>query len=114
LGPVVDPEWGLFHTQRALWDPVDPTRLGSLDPALQFRVNGETYRFSSERNLRRFMLSPKTWCGMLRDPVSGHRFLPTRRSPEAYWIGGPYFFESEATKARFVEDPHRYEVIRRM
>ena len=114
MGPVVDPEWGLFHTQRALWDPVEPSRLGSLDPALQFRVNGETYRFATERTLRKFMLAPKSWCGMLRDPVTGNKFMPTRRSPEAYWIGGPYFFESESTKTKFVEDPHRYEVIRRM
>jgi len=27
-------------------------------------------------------------------------------------VGGPYFFESDSTKLRFVEDPHRYEVIR--
>lgn len=114
MGPVIDPEWGLFHSQRALWDPVEPARLGSLDPRLQFHVNGEAYRFADERNLRRFMLAPKNWCGLLRDPVTGHKFMPTRRSPEAYWIGGPYFFESESTKAVFVGDPHRYEVIRRM
>jgi YHS domain-containing protein len=40
--------------------------------------------------------------------------VPTRRSPEAYWIGGPYYFENDSTKARFVDDPHRYEIIRRM
>jgi len=110
----VDPEWGLFHTHRALWDPVEPTRLGSLKPELQFRVNGETYRFSCEKNLRRFVLTPRVWCGKLRDPVSGRKFMPTRNSPEAYWFTGPYFFESESTRARFVDDPHRYEVIRRM
>ena len=114
MGPVVDPEWGLFHARRALWDPIDPAKLGSLRPELQFRVNGETYRFANERNLRRFMLAPKHWCGLVRDPVTGHKFQPTRRSPEAYWIGGPYFFESESTRARFVDDPHRYAVIRRM
>ena len=114
LGPVVDPGWGLFHTSRALWDPVQPRLLGSLRAELQFRVNGETYRFASEKNLRRFMLRPLNWCGLVRDPVTGHKFRPSRRSPEAYWIGGPYFFESETTKAQFVDDPHRYAVIRRM
>ena len=114
MGPVVDPEWGLIHTQRALWDPVEPGRLGSLSPALQFHVNGEAYRFANEKNLRRFMLAPRTWCGMVRDPVTGHKFVPTPRSPEAYWIGGPYFFESDSPKARFVEDPHAYAIIRRM
>ena len=111
---MIDPEWALFHLQRALWDPVDPRRTGSLRPELQFRVNGEVYRFSSDRTLRRFMRSPTHWCGTLRDPVSGRRFMPTPRSPEAYWIGGPYFFESESTKARFVGEPRRYEIIRRM
>ena len=114
LGPVIDPEWALFHLQRALWDPVDPRQLGSLHPELQFRVNGEVYRFSSERTLRRFMRHPTRWCGRVRDPVTGRRFVPTRWSPEAYWIGGPYYFESDSTKARFVDDPHRYEIIRRM
>jgi len=114
LGPVIDPEWALFHLQRALWDPVNPRRLGSLHAELQFRVNGEVYRFSSERTLRRFMRAPTHWSGLVSDPVSGRHFMPTRRSPEAYWIGGPYFFESDSTKARFVDDPRRYEIIRRM
>jgi YHS domain-containing protein len=110
----VDPDWALFHLSRALWDPVDPSRIGSLHAELQFRVNGEVYRFANERTLRRFMIAPTIWCGTLRDPVSGRVFHPSSRSPEAYWLGGPYFFESEANKALFVDDPHRYEIIRRM
>lgn len=111
---MIDAEWALFHLQRALWDPIDPHRLGSLDGDLQYRVNGEVYRFSSTRTLQRFIASPALWCGLVRDPVSGRRFLPSRRSPVAYWIGGPYYFESESTKGRFVDDPHQYEIIRRM
>ena len=97
-----------------MWDPVDPSRLGSLQAALQYRINGEVYRFSSERNLKRFMKTPTRWCGRVRDPVTGRTFVPTETSPEAYWVGGPYFFESDSTKARFVDDPHKYEIIRRM
>ncbi len=97
-----------------MWDPVDPAKLGSLEPTLQFRVNGEVYRFSSERTMRLFMKSPQRWCGVVRDPVTGRRFQPSASSPEAYWVGGPYYFESDSTKALFVADPHRYEVIRRM
>ena len=108
----MDPEWALFHLERALWDPVDPRRLGSLAAELQYRVNGEVYRFSSDRTLRQFMKSPTRWCGQLRDPVTGRCFEPSARSPEAYWVGGPYFFESESTKTVFVEDPQKYEVIR--
>ena len=110
----MDAEWALFHLQRALWDPVDPRRLGSLRNELHFRVNGEVYRFADERNLKRFMKSPPLWSGVVRDPVTGNRFQPSAQSPEVYWIGGPYFFESDSTKAVFIEDPHRYEVIRRM
>lgn len=114
MGPVIDADWALFHLQRALWDPVDPRRLGSLERSLQFRVNGEVYRFSSDRTLQRFMKAPALWSGAVRDPVTGRRFRPSTLSPEVWWVGGPYFFESEATKARFIEDPKRFEVIRRM
>jgi YHS domain-containing protein len=114
LGPIVDAEWALLHLRRALWDPVDPRRLGSLEPGLQFRVNGEVYRFAGERTLARFAKAPALWCGLVRDPVSGRRFMPSTRSPEVWWVGGPYLFESEDTKARFVADPFRYQVIRRM
>jgi len=100
LGPVADPEWLLDHMQRALWDPVDPHRLGSLADSLEYRVNGEVYRFADRRTLRRFVKTPVRWCGVVRDPVTGCRFLPTPRSPAAYWIGGPYYFESDSTKDR--------------
>lgn len=110
----MDGEWALIHLQRALWDPVDPTRLGSLAPTLQWHVNGEAYRFADKRDLHRFMEHPTNWCGILRDPVSGCRFRPGTRSPEAYWVNGPYFFESDSTRRVFLEDPARYQVIRPM
>jgi len=98
--------------QRALWDPVDPTQVGSLKDELHFRVNGEVYRFATPATMRRFMQAPQLWCGLLRDPVTGERFWPSTHSPEAYWVGGPYFFASDSSKARFVEDPKKYEVVR--
>jgi YHS domain-containing protein len=110
----VDAEWALIHMQRALWDPVDPSSLGSLSDSLHYRVNGEVYRFSCPRTLERFVERPVLWCGVLRDPVSGRRFIPSVRSPEVYWVGGPYFFESDSTRDDFVSDPKKYEVIRRM
>ena len=75
-------------------------------------MNGEAYRFADQRNLRRFIASPTAWCGLLRDPVTGGRFRPNLRSPEAYWVNGPYFFTSDSTKDEFVRDPKRYQVIR--
>ena len=110
----MDSEFALFHMQRALWDPVDPTLIGSLETDLHYRVNGEVYRFASRRNLRRFVESPHLWCGVLRDPVTGERFWPSANSPEAYWVGGPYFFKSDSSKARFVAEPKKYEVVRTM
>ena len=93
---------------------MDPQLLGSLTPDLQFRVNGEVYRFGAERTLRRFMDEPELWCGLLRDPVSGIRFLPSTRSPRAYFVGGPYYFASDSTHDRFLTDPGRFEVKRAM
>ena len=111
---MTDSEFALFHMQRALYDPVDPQLLGSLLPDLHFRVNGEVYRFGAERTLQRFMEEPELWCGLLRDPVTGKRFVPSTRSPRLYFVGGPYYFASDSTHDRFLEDPARYEVKRAM
>ena len=108
----MDAEWALIHLQRALYDPVDPTRIGSLADSLHYRVNGEVYRFASDHTLKKFMLAPVVWCGMLRDPVTGRRFFPAASSPEVYWFGGPYFFESDSTRQMFVNDPQKYQVVR--
>jgi len=91
---------------------VDPRLLGSLEPDLQFRVNGEVYRFGEEKTLRRFMQEPELWCGLLRDPVNGMRFLPSTKTPHVYFVGGPYYFSSDTTRDRFLDDPGKYEVKR--
>lgn len=91
---------------------MDTKLLGSLAPDLQFRVNGEVYRFGEEKTLRRFMEEPELWCGLLRDPVNAARFLPSTRTPHVYFIGGPYYFSSDSTRDRFLDDPSRYEVKR--
>ena len=109
---MTDPEFALFHLQRALWDPVDPTLVGSLDEKLHFKVNGETYRFASRWTLWRFRQEPVLYCGLLRDPVSGERFIPSTRSPRSDWDGGPYFFRDDSTRAEFLRAPHVYEVKR--
>lgn len=88
--------------------------MGSLKPELQFRINGEVYRFGSERTLRRFMADPLLYCGLVRDPVSARKFMPSTKSPNVYYVGGPYVFESDSTLAEFLKDPHRYEIVRGM
>ena len=91
---------------------MDPRLLGSLLPDNHLRVNGEVYRFGSEKTLERFQKEPALWCGMLRDPVNGMRFVPSTRSPWVYFTGGPYYFTSDSTKDLFIVDPARYEVKR--
>ncbi len=105
-------EFLLEHMRRTLWDPVDPRSLGSLDSALHARVNGEIYRFAGSVTLARFRRDPARWCGVLRDPVSGVRFVPDRWSPRWEHRDGPYFFASDSTLARFRADPERYAIHR--
>lgn len=75
-------------------------------------MNGEVYRFGAEKTLRRFVTEPELWCGLLRDPVSGIRFLPSTHSPRLYFVEGPYYFSSDSTHDKFLDDPSRYEVKR--
>jgi YHS domain-containing protein len=102
----------LEHLSRTLMDPVDPRRVGSLDARLHARVNGEIYRFSRSSTRTRFLRDPVRWCGILRDPVSSHRFEPDRFSPRFEYSHGPYFFISDSTRAEFQRDPERYAIHR--
>ena len=102
----------LEHMSRTLWDPVDPRRLGSLDPRLHARVNGEIYRFSRAETRERFRRDPARWCGMVRDPVTGQRFEPGRRTPRLEAKDGPYFFVSDSTRVVFRRDPERWAIHR--
>lgn len=108
----MDPDFALFHMQRALWDPVDPAALGSLAPNLRARVNGEIYRFANPHTLERFVAAPVLYCGLLRDPVTGARFWPSTHSPRLQWRDGPYFFASDSTRQAFAAAPSKYEVRR--
>lgn len=103
----------LEHMSRTLWDPVDPTALGSLDPKLQTRVNGEIYRFARPATLARFKRDPVRWCGTLRDPVNGERFFPRRASPRLEYQGAPYYFTSDSTRVAFRSSPETYAIHRR-
>lgn len=102
----------LEHMGRTLRDPVDPRFLGSLDGALRARVNGEIYRFARTATLERFRRDPVRWCGILRDPVTGVRFIPDRRSPRLEQPDGPYFFTGDSTLAIFRASPGRYAIHR--
>ena len=105
-------EFLLEHMSRTLWDPVDTTCLGSLDPRLHAKVNGEIYRFSRTSTLAKFRHDPVRWCGILRDPVSGARFVPNRRSPRHDLQDSPYFFTSDSTRRVFVAAPEQFAIHR--
>lgn len=102
----------LEHMSRTLWDPVDPTSLGSLDPKLRSHVNGEIYRFARPATLERFRHDPARWCGILRDPVNGKRFIPDRFSPRIDYKDGPYFFTCDSTRSAFRSDPEHFAIHR--
>ena len=70
------------------------------------------YNLAGEKTLRRFIEEPELWCGLLRDPVTGERFLPSTKSPRVWFTTGFYYFRSDATRDQFIEDPLRYEVRR--
>jgi YHS domain-containing protein len=109
---VTAPEFLLEHIQRTLWDPVNPRRLGSLDPRFRSRVNGEIYRFADSTTLARFRKNPTRWCGVLRDPVSGVRFVPGRSSRQIEWVDGPYFFTCDSTRTEFCRNPMLFAIQR--
>ena len=105
-------EFLLEHMSRSLFDPVDTTRIASLSPALRARVNGEVYRFAANSTLERFRRNPLRWCGILRDPVSGVRFVPHRAAPRYSMADGPYFFSSDSTFLAFRADTARFAIRR--
>ena len=111
--PVPAADFLIEHMSRMLFDPVDPTRIGSLDPRLWARVNGEIYRFADASTLERFRRNPARWCGILRDPVSAVRFVPDRFSPHLDTPESPYFFDDDSTYVAFKRDPERYAIHRR-
>ena len=105
-------EFLLEHMSRTVFDPVDPTSVGSLDPRLRAKVNGEIYHFARSRTRAIFVRDPVRWCGILRDPVSGERFVPSRRSPRRDFQDSPYFFTGDSTRRVFSAAPEQFAIHR--
>jgi YHS domain-containing protein len=105
-------EFLIGHLSRTMWDPVDPRRLASLDPSLRARVNGEIYRFASRETMAKFLRNPRRYAGILRDPVSGHCFVPDRSSKHLEYTDGPYFFTCDSTRLEFSRSPERWAIHR--
>ncbi len=102
----------LEHMSRELFDPVDTSRVASLSPQLRTHVNGEIYRFAGPVTLARFRQHPARWCGILRDPVTGVRFVPGAGSPRFEMADGPYFFISDSSCRAFRADTARFAIRR--
>jgi YHS domain-containing protein len=105
-------EFLLEHMSRTVFDPVDTTAVASLAPRLRARVNGEIYRFAGAATLARFRRDPVRWCGILRDPVSGVRFIPRRGARRVDLGDGPYFFMTDSTWRVFRADTAAYAIHR--
>ena len=71
-------------------------------------VNHEIYFFGDGNAKRRFLKNPRKYCGVLTDPVSLARFIPTESSPADGYHGRIYFFSTEETRATFGSDPETY------
>ena len=52
------------------------------------------------------------WSGILRDPVSGVRFIANRYSLRYEMAGGPYFFLSDSSLRAFRADTAHFAIHR--
>ena len=88
---------------------VDPESAAHLDADHRAFVNWETYFFSGPEAKAAFRQAPWEFCGLVTDPVSRVRFRPTARSPRRDREDRSFFFESDATVAKFDAGPEMYE-----
>ena len=91
-------------------DYFDPARPAVLDARHCVRLNYEAWFFADDRSRDRFAADPLANCGLLTDPVSKQRFRPQRGAPLAHHGGVAFYFESDANRALFEQDPERYRL----
>ncbi|MEO6462810.1 MAG: hypothetical protein ABIP29_07020 [Candidatus Eisenbacteria bacterium] len=102
---VQGPEPYLDRMKARFADPVEAKRPARIAAGLRYHVNWEIYYFADRRTMDEFRKHVTRHCGTLTDPVSGARFRPTPRSPMVRHGGRPYYFTSDATRARFQAAP---------
>ena len=105
---VQGPEPYLERMKARLADPVQAKRPARVAAGLRYHVNWEIYYFADRRNMDEFRKHVTRYCGVLTDPVTGTRFRPTPRSPMVRHAGRPYYFTSDANRARFQAAPLEY------
>lgn len=80
---------------------VDKNRKAIIDSDHMAHVNYELYFFAGEKQRDRFLKNPTKYCGIVTDPVSRQRFVPTRNSPRFDYDNNPYYFISDSTMTVF-------------
>lgn len=91
-------------------DFLDARKPAVIDAEHCVRLNYEAFFFADAWERERFLSDPVTYCGLLTDPISRRRFRPTPDAPSATHGGVEYFFESDANRLRFEEDPETYRL----
>lgn len=102
------PEPLLNGLELSFRDPVRPHRTAKLDPSYRAWIGQDAFYFASHDTREHFLHDPLRYCSALTDPVTEHRFHPTRRSPQLVYGGRRYYFAADSTLARFRTRPAFY------
>jgi YHS domain-containing protein len=91
-------------------DYLDERKPAIIDAAHCVRLNWEAYFFGDPWEKERFLSDPVVYCGLLTDPISRRRFRPRPDSPRFRHGEVTYYFENEANRALFEEDPETFRL----
>jgi YHS domain-containing protein len=91
-------------------DYLDARKPAILDAAHCARLNFEAYFFGDPWEKERFLSDPLVYCGLLTDPISRRRFRPRPDSPRTRHGEVTYYFESQANREIFEEDPEAFRL----
>jgi YHS domain-containing protein len=105
---VKGPEPLLKSLNLSFMDPVRTYRAARIDSLHRAWIGHDVFYFVTRDSREHFLHDPLKYAHMLSDPVSQRRFHPTAKSPRLEYRGRPYYFETDATLARFRGNPGFY------
>ena len=79
-----------------------------LDPSTRAWIGHDLFYFADPAARDKFLKDPLSVAHMLTDPVTQHRFHPTKRSPQLDYLTRHYYFESDSTRSVFQKMPDWY------
>ena len=85
-----------------------------VDSIMRIFVGHDVFYFSGNKELQLFRKDPLRYCQRLTDPVTLKRFAPSRKSPRLEWMGRPYYFASDSTRATFASMPDSFAIRKGM